>query len=194
MLGPGLFLYYINDLAEGLKSIARLFADDTIDYLAITSNAEAQILQDDLTKMSEWETNWKMKFHPQKCNLLTVTNKRKPIQTQYNIHGHTLEHVASAKYVYLGVTTTNNLRWDIHISNICTKANKTLGFLRRNLKIASTANKEQAYFTLVRPLIEYASPVWDPYTDPHETNINKLEMVQHRAARYVLNRQHNTSS
>ncbi len=57
--------------------------------------------------------------------------------------------------------------------------------------MVSKSIKEQAYFTLVRPLLEYASPVWDPYTD---TNTNTLEMVQRRASRYVTNRQHNTSS
>jgi len=189
VLGPGLFLYYINDIADGLKSKARLFADDTIDYMAISSEADAQTLQEDLDKLAAWELNWKMKFHPDKCNVLTVTNKRNKIQNQYQLHGHILQPVTSAKY--LGVTATNSLRWDSHITEICTKANRTLGFLRRNINIISRTIKEQAYFTLVRPLVEYASPVWDPYT---ETSIHKLEMVQRRAARYVLNRQRNTSS
>ena len=71
------------------------------------------------------------------------------------------------------------------------KANKTLGFLRRNLKIPSIRIKEQAYFTLVRPLVEYASTVWDPFT---QTDINKVEALQKRAARYVATNQRNISS
>ena len=67
----------------------------------------------------------------------------------------TLESVTSAKY--LGVTFTNKLQWDQHINCITSKANKTLGFLRRNLKIPSISIKEQAYFTLARPLVEYAN-------------------------------------
>ena len=63
--------------------------------------------------------------------------------------------------------------------------------MRRNLNIGAVSIKQQAYFTLVRPLIEYASTVWDPYT---QANIQNLEMVQRRAARYVMNRQRNTSS
>ena len=69
------------------------------------------------------------------------------------------------------------------------KANRTIGFLRRNLNIG--AIKEQAYFSPARPLLEYSSNVWDPHT---QKNIKQLEMVQRRAARYVLHRHRNTSS
>ena len=86
---------------------------------------------------------------------------------------------------------TNKLQWDQHINNITAKANKTLGFLRRNLKIPSIGIKEQANQTLVRPLVEYASTVWNPYT---KTEINKIEAVQRRAARYVVNNQRNRSN
>ena len=81
--------------------------------------------------------------------------------------------VDSAKY--LGVTLSTDLRWNRHIDNITHKANQTLGFLRRNLKINSVALKTKAYRTLVRPTLEYASIVWDPYT---QTDILKLEMIQ----------------
>ena len=72
-----------------------------------------------------------------------------------------------------------------------TKANKTFGFLRRNINISSTKVKEQAYKSLVRPSLEYTCSVWDPYSKEHKT---QLEQVQRRAARYVTNRCHNTSS
>ena len=80
---------------------------------------------------------------------------------------------------------------DRHIDNVCSKANKTLGFLRRNLKISSRSIKETAYKTFVRPILEYSSTVWDPES---VANINKLEAVQRRAARFTLSRYHNTSS
>ena len=73
----------------------------------------------------------------------------------------------------------------------CAKANKTLGFLRRKLNIGPVSIKQQAYFTLVRHLVEYASTVWDPHT---QRNIKKLEMVQRQAARHVTNRHRNRSS
>jgi hypothetical protein len=97
--------------------------------------------------------------------------------------------VPSSKY--LGVTLQCDGKFDAHVNNITTKANQTLGFLRRNLKIGSIHAKSLAYKALVRPLLEYASTVWDPGT---KKEITKLEKVQRRAARFTLHRYHNTSS
>ena len=115
VLGPSLFLYYINDMPEGLASTVRLFADETIAYLAITSDADSNTLQDDLNKLADWEGTWLMKFHPEKCNVLTITNNRKILRKDYTLHGHILEQVTSAKY--LGVTITSDLKWSKHINN-----------------------------------------------------------------------------
>ena len=68
VLGPSLFLFYINDIPCSLKSTVRLFADDTIAYLALTSEADAVDLQSNLNKLGIWERKWKMEFHPDKCN------------------------------------------------------------------------------------------------------------------------------
>ena len=83
---------------------------------------------------------------------------------------------------YLGVTITNNLTWNKHIDQITASANRSLGFIRRNLHSCPQATKESAYKTLVRPLVEYSSSVWDPYT---QSLTHKIEMVQRRAARFV---------
>ena len=192
VLEPSLFIFYINDLQDRLRSTVRLFADDTIAYLTITSEDDAEHLQEDLDKLAQWGEDWFMQFHPAKCTVLTVTNKRNPIVTEYTIRGQLLSAVTSARY--LGDTITDKVNWSIvnwNIDSITNKANRTLGFLRRNLKISSISIKEQAYKTLVRPLVEYASPVWDPH---HQTDIRKLECVQRRAARFVLSSQHNRSS
>ena len=188
VLGPCLFLAYINDLPDRLTSLTRLFADDTAVYRLVSTIQDQDQLQKDLQTLQEWEKSWDMQFHPGKCTTLPVTRKREPMSSKYQLHGHTLEEVCSAKY--LGVTITNNLSWDTHINTICAKANKTLGFLRRNLKISATQLKATAYKTIVRPILEYASTVWDPYTTANET---KLESIQKRAARFVTGRYHNTS-
>jgi hypothetical protein len=70
----------------------------------------------------------------------------------YTLHGHSLEHVTSAKY--LGCTIASDLKWGTHINNICNKANSTIGFLKRNLNIANKSIKERAYQSLVRPSLE----------------------------------------
>ena len=130
-----------------------------------------------------------MEFHPHKCEVLRVGRKRAMVQNDYILHGKTLATADSAKY--LGVTIASDLRWNKHIDTIIGKANRTLRFLKRNLKMNSTALKSTAYRTLIRPSLEYGCTVWDPYT---QGNIYKLEMVQRRAARFVLDGNNNTSS
>jgi hypothetical protein len=189
VLGPSLFLFYINDIPDGITSTVRLFADDTIAYLTIKTNRNCTTLQNDLDKLSIWEQKWKMAFHPNKCNVLSITRNKTPIKYSYTLHGHQLEHADKAKY--LGVTIQSDLKWESHINSITTKANKTLGFLRRNINISSTTVKEQAYKSLVRPSLEYACSVWDPYT---KENITQLEQVQRGAVMYFTKRYRNTSS
>ena len=189
VLGPSLFLFYINDMPTNIKGTVRLFADDTIVYVTVSNDIDAANLQQDLDNLAKWETAWLMKFHPEKCNVLTISKKKTPITRDYVLHGHTLERVTSAKY--LGVTITSDLKWGEHINNICTKANKTIGFLKRNINISNKSIKEKAYLSLVRPTLEYASTVWDPY---QQNDKHRLEMVQRRAARYVTNRYHYTES
>ena len=70
VLGSSLFLLYINDMPERIKSTVRIFADDTIAYLTISSDKDSSDLQNDLDKLALWETKWKMSFHPDKCNVL----------------------------------------------------------------------------------------------------------------------------
>ena len=130
-----------------------------------------------------------MSFHPDKYTVLRVTSKKKPITHNYILYGHTLETESSTKY--LGVTLQSNLKWNEHIDNITSNAPRQLSFLKHNLKVASPEIKERSYQSLVRTKLEYNCCTWDPY---HQTRIHQLEMVQRRAARYVTNRFHNTSS
>ena len=79
------------DMPEGLhqETTVRLFADDTIAYLVVTNNQDADKLQEDLNKLEKWEQTWQMKFHPDKCQVLTITKKKEPIYFDYVLHGHT---------------------------------------------------------------------------------------------------------
>ncbi|KAL8579531.1 hypothetical protein ACOMHN_025484 [Nucella lapillus] len=190
VLGPCLFLAYINDLPSHVSSNARLFADDTAIDRPIRSDTDRRTLQEDLDALSEWETQWDMEFHPDKCSVLTVQRSRKPTpEVAYTLHGQQLEHVSSTKY--LGVTIQSDGKWDQHITSIANKANRTLGFLRRNLKIGSRRIKQMAYKVLVRPVLEYSACVWDPHD---QNDCESLEKVQRRAARFALNRHRRTSS
>ena len=132
-----------------------------------------------------------MKFNVAKCHSMRVTRHQhhKQILFDYSLHNQTLENVQSAKY--LGITISDNMDWGQHISEISSKATKTLGFLRRNLAFAPRSTKEVAYKTLVRPKLEYAAPIWSPYS---KLQINQVEKVQRTAARWTCRRWRNTSS
>ena len=106
-----------------------------------------------------------MRFRPVKCNIMQLTNKPSiKIQANYTLEG------------------TNDLKWNTHVSNVCTKANRTLGFLRRNFYSCPPDVKEAAYKGLVRLVLEYGSSVWDPHFHSLQ---EELEKFQNCAARFV---------
>ena len=181
VLGPLLFSLYINDISSDIESEIRLFADDCVCYREIKDEKDTMKLQRDIDQLGSWARKWGMRFQPVKCNMMQLTRKRiKKIHASYTLEGTNLENVESIKY--LGVTITSDLRWNTHVSNVCTKANRTLGFLRRNLYSCPQEVKEAAYKGLVRPVLDYGSSVWDP---PGVVLQEELESVQKRAARFV---------
>ena len=123
-----------------------------------------------------------MEFNPSKCQVLHITRSRKPVMSRYFMHNQELESVDTAKY--LGVNISKDLSWNTHINNITASANRTSGFLKRNVQTKNKDIRTLAYNSLVCPQVEYGSAVWSPYT---EENKDKIEMVQRRAARWVSN-------
>jgi hypothetical protein len=180
VLGPVLFLIFINDLPDNLNNKARLFADDCVLYTEIHSASDCQLLQADLHTLQQWEDQWQMSFNASKCHILRVHHKKQPIIFDYTLQGQVLSTMTD--YPYLGVTISSDGYWKKHIDSICGKANKTLGFVKRNLKSAPPKLKETAYKSMVRPKLEYATTVWDPH---HKYLAHNLEMVQRRSARWV---------
>ena len=120
VLGPLLFLLYINDLPENIQSQVRLFADDTAVSLTVSSLQDSQVLQSDLDSLQCWERTWDMEFSPSKCQVLNITRSRKPVMSRYFMHNQELESVNTAKY--LGVNISKDLSWNTHINNITASA------------------------------------------------------------------------
>lgn len=201
VLGPILFLVFINDLPEWAKhSKIRLFADDCIIQKEIRSDQDCLLLQQDIDSIGRWEREWLMEFNPSKCQTLTIPTNSTPILHDYRLHDSILERPPENATQYLGITIQADLKWNQHIQNVTAKASRTLGLLKRNIRVRETAPRELAYKALVRPQVEYASSVWDP---PRNTNTqstrqsglaHQVEMVQRRGARFVCRRYHNTSS
>ena len=86
-MGPCLFLFYIKDLPENLTSTVRLFADDTLLYLAVESQSDSNSLQKDLHELENWENKWLMEFNTNKCQVLRVSRKRDPLNHANIFHG-----------------------------------------------------------------------------------------------------------
>ena len=114
----------LGPMLDQVKSRVPLFADDTAMYLSLSTQADSEILQKDIEQLDKWEKLWDMNFNPSKCQVIHVTRRKTPFQTQYSLHGCVLESVPSAKY--LGVTISEDLRWTDHIDSITKKANQTL--------------------------------------------------------------------
>ena len=177
-----LFSLYINCISSDIESEIRRFADDCVCYREIKDEEVTIKLQREIDRLGSWARKLGMRFQPVKCNMMQLTRKRiTKINALYTLEGTDLENFESIKY--LEVTITSDLRWNTHVSNVCTKANRTLGFLRRNLYSCPQEVKEAAYKGLVRPVLDYASSVWDP---PDVDFQEELESMQKRgAARFV---------
>ena len=189
VLGPHLFILYINDITQVVSSTARLFADDCILYRKITDPVDEKSLQEDLNNLVTWADKWGMKFNAAKCTVMRISRKRDPGHTKYTLLGEQLKEVSD--HQYLGIHIENNLKWDKQTQHAATKGTRALNFLKRNFNHCSKIVKERLYHTLVRPHLEYASIAWHPST---AKNVNILEMVQRRAARFVTGNYSNESS
>ena len=139
VIGPTLFLIYINDLPEYVDCTVHLFADDTVMYLTIHSEEQCAQLQVDLDMLQVWEEDWLMEFNPEKCEILRISRKKTVISYDYTLHGKVLRSVKSARY--LGVQLSHDLKWNAQITKATAKANLILGFLKRNLRVKSCALK-----------------------------------------------------
>ena len=177
VLVPLLFLCYINDLQDSVRSSVRLLADDCLLYRNIRTQQHHTIHQEDLQKLEVWVKDWEMRFSAKKCYILNIKNKS---QRYYNRSNHILQQVQNNPY--LGLQIFDDLKWTTHITNVTKKANSTLGFLRRNLKYCPKDCKKTACISLVRSTMENRAMVWDPYTT---VDTNKLERIQRRAARFI---------
>ena len=132
VLGPILFLHCINVLPDNIQSNDRLFADDTAVYLTVHGPEDADILQDDLNILQEWEKAWDMEFNPFKCQVLHISRSRRPIKHSYTIHGQDLDSIDHARY--LGVDISSDLNFNHHINCVTANASKSVGFLKETLK------------------------------------------------------------
>ena len=184
LLGPMLFLLFVNDLPDTVTSPSRVacYADDTKVLRTINSASDCAALQSDLNSLVDWTESSGLLFNKKKCKCQRITRKKNPQVFQYSISGAVLETCESEKD--LGVWVSSDLSWDKQIFEQCTKANKLLGFVRRASKnIFNMQTRRTLFLTIVRCHLGYASQVWSPQSIGL---LKQVEGIQQRATKYIL--------
>jgi len=191
ILGPLLFLIYVDDIIDNIDSEILLFADDTSLLKVITDNDQSITdINRDLETLRQWSENWLVNFNPTKTKYMIFSKKL--IRTQYNnLHiGDTqLEEVV--KHKQLGITFSNSMTWEHHIQDICTRAGSRVDLIRRLPTSITPLTKLHIYTTFVRPLLEYGSVLFDSCTNALS---EKLEGTQRQAALSITRAYQHTSS
>ena len=147
VLGPLMFLLYINDTTTNITSSVRLFADDCVLYHVIHSEQDHHLLQQDLNYIIQWTKRWQMSLNTNKCAILTCSRSTSPLEFQYYIDNEALTR--TNQHLYLGVLFHSSMSFSPHISNITSNAIKSLNFVRRNLNNCDESVKSAAYLGLI---------------------------------------------
>ncbi|MEN8123309.1 MAG: reverse transcriptase family protein [Bacteroidota bacterium] len=172
ILGPTLFLIYVNDLPEIISTTAKMFADDTKIYAKIQSIQDCINLQNDLNALSAWSRKWLLNFNESKCIVVRI---RHSLLYQYTLKGFPLDELKNQKD--LGITISNDLHPSTHISYISSKANQRIGLIKRCFFPLTNQKVQLLYESIIRPLLEYGSPVWNPWL---KKDIHELDKIQDR--------------
>ncbi len=181
VLGPLLFLIYINDIADDIQCLVRLFADDSsLMYSSNDKHDIEQRLNSDLDVLNQWANSWLINFNPQKTEFMIFSfrHDNTPIDLVFN--NQHIQCVDSHKH--LGVTLSSDNKWSCHIDNICKSASKQIFVLRKLKYVLNRQNLNRIYLAYILPLLEYACELWDGCSN---FNIYKLEKLQLEAARII---------
>ncbi len=173
VLGPLLFIIYINDLDARLNNRISKFADDTKIGNSVLTDEDRQSLHEDLHKISIWSDRWEMSFNVDKCQVFQVGTRNKKLD--FELRGVKLKSVQCTKDQVVKIAS--NLNFSQQCVNAAKKANRILGFIKINFSFKNKDVILPLYTSLVRPHLEYAVQFWSPH---HVKDIVKLEGVQRR--------------
>ena len=156
VLGPILFLLYINDLPDGILCFISLFADDV---KIVTTTSDIQLAQDDLIRLENWQKTWLLTFNTidNKCKVLHIGKNNS--LNQYRMNNMNLPSITTEKD--LGIHINSALEWSEHIQKCINKANLVLGWMSRNVISRDQSVIINIYKSLIRPHLEYAVQLWN---------------------------------
>ena len=175
-----LFVIYINDLPENIRSHLFLFADNCKFFREIATQEDIDIMQADLDTLFEWSQKWLLTFHPGKCVNLRITLRKDTEPHVYHLGNDDLKNVDEVKD--LGVTVDGKLKFESHISGKVNKANQLWGAIKKAFKHMNSDIFKKLFCAHIRPHIEYAVQFWAPYL---RKSINQIESVQRRATKNI---------
>ena len=178
VLGPLLFLIYINDIDDCVNNMILKFADDTKLFGTVANQSDIDKLQQDLRNLCRWSKEWLMLFNVDKCKVMHFGSKN--VQANYDMDGIILQNVDNEKD--LGVTFQNDLKWNRQCTKTANTANRILGMIKRSFSYLDINSFLHLYKSLVRPHLDYCVQVWRPYL---HKDIDLLEKVQKRATKLV---------
>ena len=189
ILGPLLFILYINDLPKTTRlAECLLFADDTsIFYSNSDPDHVASVMNSELTKISLWMKSNKLSVNIKKTNYVIFKPKQKSVRmsSQISLDSIPLKQVTEVKF--LGIYIDEGLTWKSHISYICKKICKSVGIMYRFRFLLSSNTKKSLYYTLIYPYLTYCTTVW---SSTYVTNLNRIFLLQKRAVRAMTNSNH----
>ncbi len=181
VIGPVLFVIFVNDMPAKLNNFISLFADDAKLFGKSTNQDDHLSIQDDLSKLQQWSSVWQLKFNETNCKTLYLGNNKK-LPSVMDTTDSRISLEESTQERDLGVLIDNNLTFDEHIAQSIKKANGKLAMIKRTFVNLDRTMLVQLYTALVRPLLEYGNVIWSPHLQKH---IKALEAVQHRATRLI---------
>lgn len=175
-LGPLLFIIFINDIVNAIKSCVHIYADDMKVYRSILSTEDCQKLQADIESIVLWCHNNKLNLNIDKCKVMTYTNKSNSIEYTYKINETNINRCN--KFKDLGILFDAQLNFCKHVELMVTKAFRTLGFIIRSCRDFSNLDSIKIlYYAYVRSTLEYGSIIWIPI---YQVHIDQIESVQRR--------------
>ena len=180
ILGPLLFLIFINDIVKDIKGIIRLFADDTILFDIVEDPLLTGItLNVDLSRIFAWAKQWLVEFQPIKQESFIASKKRvKPRHPPLYMGNTQIKEVDSHKH--LGIELANDMSWKTHINTIVNKAYKRLGILRKHKFNLDRRSLDKMYKVFIRPLIEYGNIIWDNCSKENKKALENIQLDAQR--------------
>ena len=182
VLGPCLFVIFINDLPDVTHSMAQMFADDTKVFRQIHEQADQQVLQDDIDNLSHWSDTWQLRFNAKKCKVLHIGRNNPQHQYSMYVKGEKEFLEVTELEKDLGVNVDPELKFSRHIEVQVNKANKILGMIRRSYEFIDADTMKRLFTALVRPHLEYSNVAWSPRLVKDK---KLIEGVQRRATKLV---------